>query len=246
MLKAIRKARSTICFETYIYWEGEIGQQFADALVDRATAGVTVHVLLDWLGTAKIDTKYLERMEQAGIEVERYHPVRWHNLDRINNRTHRKLLTLDGRVGFIGGVGIADKWAGDAQDPEHWRDLHFRVEGPGVGQMQAAFMDNWMKTRSRVLHEANYFPELQAAGECCVQVFKSSPRGQREPAAHVSAFDRLRTSKPADWQRVFRTGLPARAGTGRCAASGRARAGHRAGKTYRYRPGSPGIAGTMG
>ncbi len=180
MLKAIRAAERTICLETFIYWEGEVGRLMKDAVVERARAGVKTHVLVDWLGSNKIDTRYVEEMEQAGVEIERYHPVRWYNLDRVNNRTHRKLLVIDGRVGFTGGVGIADTWDGDAQDPEHWRDLHFRVQGPVVAQMQAAFMDNWVKTRAKVLHGPDYFPTLEQAGDSSAQMFRSSPRGGSE------------------------------------------------------------------
>jgi cardiolipin synthase len=176
MLEAIRGAKKTIAFETYIYWSGEVGQQFADALSERARAGVKVHVLLDWVGSGKAKKEYLDEMRNAGVEVEKYHPLRWYNLSRINNRTHRKLLVVDGRIGFTGGVGIADKWSGNAQDPEHWRDSHFQLEGPAVAQMQAAFMDNWMKTQSKVLHGEDYFPELEPAGSSYAQVFKSSPR----------------------------------------------------------------------
>lgn len=176
MLEAIRDARCSVCFETFIYWQGDIGEAFAEAFIERARAGVAVHVLVDWLGANKIDSAYIERMEAAGVEVERFHPLRWYNLDRVNNRTHRKVLVVDGLVGFIGGVGIADAWTGNAQDPEHWRDLHFRIRGPSVAQMQSAFMDNWVKIKSKVLHTARYFPELQCEGECHAQTFKSSPR----------------------------------------------------------------------
>ncbi|HEU5249073.1 MAG TPA: cardiolipin synthase [Thermoanaerobaculia bacterium] len=176
MLDAIRGAKETIDFETYIYWSGDIGQQFADALSERARAGVRVHVLLDWVGSGKAKKEYLDEMREAGVEVEKYHPLKWYHLARINNRTHRKLLIVDGRVGFTGGVGIADKWSGNAQDPDHWRDSHFRLEGPAVAQMQAAFMDNWMKTQSKVLHGENYFPRLEPVGASGAQVFKSSPR----------------------------------------------------------------------
>src|SRR4029079_14449677 len=89
-LKAIRGAQQTICFETYIYWSGDIGKQFADALCERANAGVKVHVLLDWVGTGKIEKSYLEDLAAAGVEVERYHPLHWYSLARVNNRTHRK------------------------------------------------------------------------------------------------------------------------------------------------------------
>ena len=176
MLEAIRAAERTLCFETFIYWEGEVGREMKEAVVERTRAGVKTHVLVDWLGSNKIDTRYVEEMERAGVQIERYHPIRWYNLDRVNNRTHRKLLIVDGRVGFTGGVGIADTWDGDAQDPDHWRDLHFRVRGPVVAQMQAAFMDNWVKTRAKVLHGPEYFPPLEPAGESSAQMFRSSPR----------------------------------------------------------------------
>ncbi|HEY6065956.1 MAG TPA: phospholipase D-like domain-containing protein [Thermoanaerobaculia bacterium] len=176
MLEAIRGAKKTITFETYIYWSGTVGQEFADALSERARAGVKVHVLLDWVGSGKAKQEYIDGMKAAGVEVEKYHPLRWYNVARVNNRTHRKLLVVDGKVGFTGGVGIADKWSGNAQDPDHWRDSHFKLEGPAVAQMQAAFMDNWMKTRSKVLHGEEYFPKLEDVGSSFAQVFKSSPR----------------------------------------------------------------------
>jgi cardiolipin synthase len=176
MLAAIRGAKKTICFETYIYWSGSIGKEFADALCERSTKGVKVHVLLDWLGSNKIDEELLGEMRGAGVEVERYRPLRWYNLARMNHRTHRKLLVVDGQVGFTGGVGIADVWLGNAESPEHWRDSHFRLEGPAVAQMQAAFMDNWIKTKSTVHHGEEYFPLLKPTGEVFAQVFKSSSR----------------------------------------------------------------------
>jgi cardiolipin synthase len=182
MLEAIRGARRTITFETYIYWSGEIGRTFADALAERARAGVKVHVLLDWVGSGKMDATTIASMEQAGIEVRKYHPLRWYNLGRLNNRTHRKLLVVDGRTGFTGGVGIADQWLGNAEDPEHWRDSHFQLEGPAVAQMQAAFMDNWIETRSVVLHGDDYFPALEPVGPHMAQVFKSSSTEASESA----------------------------------------------------------------
>jgi cardiolipin synthase len=180
MLEAIRGARSTINFETFIYWSGRIGQELADALSERARAGVEVQVLLDWVGAGRIDEHVVGAMQEAGVKVYKYHPLRWYNLGRLNNRTHRKLLIVDGTVGFTGGVGIADLWEGDAEDPEHWRDSHFRVEGPVVAQMQAAFMDNWIETRAEVLHGENYFPPLAPVGPHCAQVFQSSSEGGSE------------------------------------------------------------------
>jgi cardiolipin synthase len=119
-------------------------------------------------------------MREAGVEVEKYHPVKWHTLGKLNNRTHRKLLVVDGRIGFTGGVGIADKWDGNAEDPDHWRDTHFRIEGPAVAQMQAAFMDNWTKVTGKVLHTVEYFPPPQNAGAHYAQVFQSSIEGGAE------------------------------------------------------------------
>lgn len=177
MLQAIRAARRSITFETYIYWSGEVGRAFAAALAERARAGVAVHVLIDWVGSQRMEPHLLETMVAAGVQVQRYHPLRWYTLNRVNNRTHRKLMVVDGRVGFTGGVGIADQWEGHAQDPDHWRDSHFRVEGPAVAQMQAAFMDNWIKTRGEVLQGEAYFPPLEAHGDSPAQVFVSSPTG---------------------------------------------------------------------
>jgi len=174
MLAAIRAAEKTITFETFIYWSGEIGKEFAEALSEKARGGVRVHVLLDWVGSYKMEGDILDGMREAGVQVEKYHPLRWYNVGRMNNRTHRKLLVVDGTIGFTGGVGIADNWTGGAEDPEHWRDNHFKVEGPVVAQMQAAFMDNWIKTRGEVLHGDDYFPELKEVGESHAQLFRSS------------------------------------------------------------------------
>jgi cardiolipin synthase A/B len=180
MLDAIRSAQKSVNFETYIYWEGTIGREFTDALSERARAGVKVHVLLDWIGSMKIGEAALDEMRRAGVEVHRYHKPVWWKLARLNNRTHRKLLVVDGKIGFTGGVGIADKWRGHAQDPDHWRDSHFRVEGPVVGQMQAVFNDNWTKATGAVLDGADYFPALVAQGGMPAQMFSSSPTGGGE------------------------------------------------------------------
>ena len=173
MLSAIRSARQTIVFETYIYWTGKIGKEFADALGERAKAGVNVHVVLDWVG-GSLESQYLESMKSAGVQVQFYHPLRWYHLARMNNRTHRKLLVVDGRIAFTGGVGIADHWLGNAQSPDHWRESHFQLEGPAVAQMQAVFADNWIKTKAEVLLGDGYYPELAPTGETRAQVFASS------------------------------------------------------------------------
>ena len=180
MLEAIAGAKQTIDFETYIYWSGEIGKRFAAALSERARAGVNVNVLVDWLGSQKMDEDSIKAMKEAGVDFRQYRPLRWYNLARVNNRTHRKLLVVDGRIGFTGGVGIADNWTGNAQDPEHWRDNHYRLEGPAVAQMQAAFTDNWTKVSGWVLHGNQYFPAPQTPGKQYAQVFQSSSQGGSE------------------------------------------------------------------
>jgi cardiolipin synthase len=180
MLQAIAAARKTVTFETYIYWSGEMGQKFADALSERARAGIPVNVTIDWVGSISMDNAQLKQMEDAGVHVQRYRPLHWYNLSRMNNRTHRKLLVVDGRVGFTGGVGIGDPWQGHAQDPDHWRDMHFRIEGPAVAQIQSAFNDNWIKTSGEVLNGADYFPALAPAGSMDAHMFVSSPAGGSE------------------------------------------------------------------
>ena len=180
MLDAIRGATTTITLETYIYWSGDIGQRIADALTERAKAGVEVKLMIDWAGSIKMDGALLDQMHDAGIDVQQYRPLKWYNIGRLNNRTHRKLLVVDGRVGFTGGVGIADQWEGHAQDPDHWRDLHFRIEGPVVAQIQAAFNDNWIKTTGVVLNGEAYFPPLQPAGDMDAHMFVASPAGGSE------------------------------------------------------------------
>jgi len=180
MLAAIRSARTSITFETYIYWSGDIGREFAQALAERSRNAVKVHVLLDWVGSSKMDARLLEDMAAAGVQIRKFHPPHWSHLGRMNNRTHRKLLVVDGRTAFTGGVGIAPQWSGRAQDPDHWRDTHFQIEGPVVAQMQAVFLDNWIKVTGEVLHGPDYFPPLQPAGSGRAQMFSSSPSGGSE------------------------------------------------------------------
>ena len=180
MLAAICDAHASITFESYIYWSGDIGKAFADAQSERARHGVKVHVLLDWVGSAKAEQTLLDEMLAAGVRIRKFHPPHWSQLGRLNNRTHRKLLVVDGRIGFTGGVGIAPQWTGHAQDPEHWRDTHFQVEGPVVAQLLATFLDNCVKVTGQVLNGADYFPALAPAGNAFAQVFNSSPAGGSE------------------------------------------------------------------
>lgn len=180
MLTAIRTAEKTITFETYIYWSGNIGKMFVETLSQKAWQGVQIHILLDWVGSQKMEQSAIQTMRDAGIQVEKYHPLKWYTWRRLNNRTHRKILVVDGKIGFTGGVGIADEWNGDAEGPDNWRDTHYRIEGPVVAQLQAAFMDNWTKLTGDVLHGSAYFPELKEEGLYQAQVFKSSREGGAE------------------------------------------------------------------
>jgi cardiolipin synthase len=175
MLEAIRSAERSVNFEGYIFWAGATGRDFADALSERARAGVPVRVLVDWMGSQKLGDSLEQQMRSAGVEIVKFHPLRWYNLDRLNHRTHRKLLIVDGRVGFTGGIGIADLFAGHAQDEDHWRDSQFRAEGPVVGQMQAAFLDNWVQTGGGLLDGPAYFPGLDSVGAQGAQAVYSSP-----------------------------------------------------------------------
>jgi cardiolipin synthase A/B len=158
MLEAIRSAQHTVNFETFIYWSGRIAKEFAEALAERARAGVEVRVLLDWAGSLPFDEDLERLMTDAGAQVVRFRPLHWYSLDRLNNRTHHKLLIVDGRIGFTGGVGIGDEWLGDARGPHEWRDMHYRLVGPAVAKMQSAFVHNWLEAADHLLQGEHVFP----------------------------------------------------------------------------------------
>jgi cardiolipin synthase len=173
MLSAIRSAKRSINFETYIFWDGEIAREFSAALSERARAGVHVNMILDAQGTQKMGITNKKQLQDAGVQLVKYHSVLWPDPRRYNNRSHRKLLIIDGRIAFIGGAGIADFWAGDADSSKHWRDNHYKVMGPVVAQLQASFTSNWIKTRGDVLHGDDYFPPLQDSGSLEAQAIRS-------------------------------------------------------------------------
>jgi cardiolipin synthase len=183
MLDAIAHARRNINMETYVYWEGEVGKRFSDALAERAAAGVAVHLIIDAVGASDIDPKYIRKMEKGGVHIVVFNPLKWYDWTtaaKVNHRTHRKLLIVDGEVAFTGGVGIADEWMGDADTPEHFRDDHYLIRGPAVLQLQSVFADNWMQNTGVVLHGKDYFPKIEAVGPEWAQVFKSSPNSGGE------------------------------------------------------------------
>jgi len=175
MLTAIRDAERSITVEAYIYWAGEIGVTFARALAERASRGVKVKIMLDAVGSSSIGDEILGIMRNGGCHVAWYNPIRWNKLRRLNNRTHRKSLIIDGRIGFTGGAGIADHWTGNAHDDEHWRDLQIRIEGPAVRPLQTGFAQNWLECTRELVTGPDFYPELEPAGTLALQTVMSSP-----------------------------------------------------------------------
>jgi cardiolipin synthase len=175
MLEAIRGARRSITMEAYIYWDGEIGATFARALAERARAGVVVKLLLDAVGSSTIGSEIVDVLGAASCQLAWYNPVRWWNVDRLNNRTHRKSLIIDGTTAFTGGAGIADHWMGNAEDPDHWRDLMVRIEGPGAIPLQTGFAQNWLETTGELVSGPLFFPPVPSTGGIALQTVLSSP-----------------------------------------------------------------------
>ena len=177
MLQAIRAAKKTITLETYIWTSGYISNRFIEALAERAHAGVKVHALIDGMGSLKLNRADRERIRQAGIQLMVYGREHWWQIKpNVNHRTHRKLLIIDGRVGFTGGWCIDDRWLGNATHKEIWRETGVRVEGPAVRQMQAVFGHNWMQTTSSLLLGEDYYPKLAKAGSAVAHIYKSGPK----------------------------------------------------------------------
>jgi cardiolipin synthase len=186
MLEAIRAAEQTINFATYVYWTGSIAPEFAQALAERAEAGVQVNVLLDAVGAAKMDRSLVERLERSGATVAWFRPPRWWTLHKLNNRTHRKILVVDGRVGFTGGVGIAEEWTGNCEDPGHWRDTHVRVEGPAARDLLGGFLDNWAEATQCILSGSEHLPDVQGFEDGVqVQVTRSTAEKGSSDAEHL-------------------------------------------------------------
>jgi cardiolipin synthase A/B len=175
MLKAIAGAEKTVNFETYIFWSGEIAERFADALSERGRAGVRVNVILDYVGSIPMEQRLIDRMRNANVRVIRLRPIHWYTMDQLNHRSHRKVLIVDGRVGFTGGVGIADQWRGDAGSPNEWRDNHYLIEGVAVAGLQSSFTEHWLEATGEILRGGDYFPDLKRPGFVSLQPMKSSP-----------------------------------------------------------------------
>lgn len=189
VMEAIRSARRTVDFLTFVYWEGSIGEEVAEALGERAREGVRVRVLLDAVGSSTMDTNLLDDMNRAGCLVDRFRPVNKLKVWENDHRTHRKVLICDEEVAFTGGVGIADEWRGHARGPSEWRDTHFRVRGPAVDGLRAAFLQNWGEAGRPLFDEGvDRFPEQPQDGPSIVQVVRG------ESVAHWSDITTLMRS----------------------------------------------------
>lgn len=175
MLEVIRSARQSINFEAFLFESSDIGTKFIEAFSERAQAGVKVRILLDGMGSGlKLDGKDVERLKKAGCSFVYYHPVVSWRIDQLNLRTHRRILVVDGRVAFTGGVGFSDEWRGQARSAEEWREIHFQLEGPVVACLQAAFQRHWFEITGETLSGENEFPELEVAGFVKMQVVETS------------------------------------------------------------------------
>ena len=187
MLAAIAAAKKTVNFEAYIFWSGEVGSRFRDAFVERASHGVEVRILLDAVGSPgrKLKSSDVDALKRAGCRVEFFHSRKPWKLWVLNHRNHRRVMVVDGAVGFTGGVGFADEWSGNADSPEHWRDTQARVEGPVVRGLQRAFQENWSEVTGEPLVGDQFFPALSPAGSSSAAVVPSSPLAPMSGAERV-------------------------------------------------------------
>ena len=181
MFDEIKKATRTVHFETFLWKQGTLGRRVVDALVERSRAGVTVRVLVDADGGKKMGNDVERELTAAGCKFTLHHPKGWTNIGVLNERDHRKLVVLDGRVALVGGHCIVDTWLGDAQDREHVRDLGVRIRGPVVHSVQAAFAENWVEDTGELFAGEAAFPPLTREGEIAIHVASVKPEGS--PAA---------------------------------------------------------------
>ena len=185
MVEAIAAAKATIDCSSYIYWPGEAADRFSEAFVERARAGVEVNLVLDGYGSAKLDEAHLERLRQGGVNVSIFRPPRVHTLKKLNNRMHRRIMIVDGVLAFAGGVGIADVWTGNAEDPEHWRETHLRIEGPAVLDLFGAFLENWIEATSGIV-AGSRLGEIEGFDDgVALQVTRSTPTGGATAATEL-------------------------------------------------------------
>ena len=198
ILDAIRSAQSTVDLMTFVYWQGDVAHEFAKAMSDRARAGVRVRLLIDALGGRLIDKGLVDDMDDAGVHVEWFRKPLMRSPFKANHRLHRKVCIVDGRIGFTGGVGIAEEWCGDARNENEWRDTHLRVEGPAVDGLQAAFIQDWAESGRSLYDDKDEFPVQPQNGSSVVQIVRGSASlgwDDMQSAFHVmlsSAQERLR------------------------------------------------------
>jgi cardiolipin synthase len=185
MLEAIRSATRSVNMECYIFQPGRIADQFIEALSDRARKGLNVTVVVDAIGSFNLWGRPVRRLRAAGCRIQSYQRLRWYSLARINNRTHRELLVIDGRVAFAGGAGIADWWAYPKGRRPPWRDTMARLEGPIVAALQGVAAENWLECCGEILTGPENFPNLDAAGDTTAFVIRSSP-SDRATASRVA------------------------------------------------------------
>ena len=186
MLDAIRSATRSIIMECYIFQPGRVADEFVEALAERSRLGVNVTIVVDWIGSFSFWGRPLRRLRSAKCRVESYQGMEWHRLARLNNRTHRELLVVDGKVAFVGGAGVADWWRYPSRRRGRpWRDTMARVEGPIVAALQGVSAENWLECCGEILTGAEYFPPLQPAGQTTAFVIKSSP-ADRATASRVA------------------------------------------------------------
>jgi cardiolipin synthase len=177
LFRDIAAAKRTVNIETYVWWKGDICRQLAAALTAKAREGVEVRLTLDAVGSNKGENQLFEDMQKAGVKIAWFHPFRLGDLGFVNNRTHRKIAILDGRVAHVFGHGIAKEWTGHGQDEEHWRDTGVRLEGPIVAAVQGVFAENWIDSTAEVIAGEKFFPPLAAAGPVRAHITASSPQG---------------------------------------------------------------------
>lgn len=177
LLESIRTARKTIHFETYVWWDGDISTEVAEAFAARAREGLEVRIMIDAIGTQKMSKELRQMMKDAGCKVALYHPIRLIDIGQLNKRTHRKLAIFDGEVGYLFGHGISRLWLGHGQDKDHWRDTGVRLRGPIVNDVQAIFSQHWIEETGEVLLGDEYFPNLEPAGDCRMHVMSGAPLG---------------------------------------------------------------------
>jgi len=184
-LEAIQQAKHSVHFEAYIFNKGRVTQRFLKVLTERASVGVSVRMVLDAIGNFLTWDSYFKEFREAGGRMEWYHPIRFHLLPRLNNRTHRELIIVDGKVGFIGGSGFADQWLYGRKKNPRWRDTMVKVEGEAVRGLQSTFAENWLEASGEIITCKECFPHIDGQGSVTAMVVDSSPSAGRSTRSRI-------------------------------------------------------------